>query len=146
MSTEKQTVGSLLRAQREALHMDLDAVCRKTYIRRTYLEAIEAGDYKAVGDPVYARGFIRNFAEAVGLDGLRLTRMFNEEINAASSASVAAPSEEIMEQKRAGGADVRVAGRGRRRGGRRPFTRLEWAILFLGALAVAFFWIWLLYL
>lgn len=84
-----ESVGAILKAQREQNQMDLDAVCRKTYIRQSYLDAIERGEYKVIGDPVYVKGFIRNYAQAVGLDGDAMVRQFNAEIHAASGISIA---------------------------------------------------------
>lgn len=142
----QESVGALLKAQREQNQMDIDAVCRKTYIRRTYLEAIENGDYQAVGDMVYVKGFIRNYAQAVGLSGDEMVQRFNREMNVSAGAAVAEKEKTAAGKKKKKPSEIRVAGRGRRQSGRRPFTRIEWAILLAGAVLVALFWIWLLYL
>ncbi len=142
----KESAGALLKAQREQLEMDLEAVCRRTYIRQSYLEAIERGEYRAIGDPVYVRGFIRNYAGAVGLDGDALVRLFNEEMDAGSSVAVASGRNDETEEKAARVPSAVRTGKRGRRSGRRPFTLLEWSILLIAAALVAAFWIWLLYL
>lgn len=56
--------------------MDLDDVERRTKIRKKYLEALEDGDWSVLPGEVYARGFVRSYAECVGLDGLELLEKY----------------------------------------------------------------------
>lgn len=63
-----QEFGELLRNAREAQGMTLEEVEKVTKIRRKYLEAIENGDVSEMPGEVQLRGFIRNYAAAVGLD------------------------------------------------------------------------------
>lgn len=63
-----QEIGGLLRDAREAQGMTLEDVERVTKIRRRYLGAIENGDFSQVPGEVQLRGFMRNYAAAVGLD------------------------------------------------------------------------------
>lgn len=63
-----QEIGDLLREARESRGMSLEDVENATMIRRKYLEAIESGDASQVPGEVQLRGFIRNYAAAVGLD------------------------------------------------------------------------------
>jgi hypothetical protein len=55
-------------AAREARGIDLLRAERETKIRRTYLAALERGDYAALPGAVYVRGFLRNYATYLGLD------------------------------------------------------------------------------
>ncbi len=57
-----------LLAARETKGVDLVRAERETKIRRTYLAAMERGDWAALPAPVYARGFLRNYATYLGLD------------------------------------------------------------------------------
>ena len=59
----------LLREAREARGMSLADVSEITKIRSKYLEAIERGEFAAIPGEVYLKGFIRNYADCVGLDG-----------------------------------------------------------------------------
>ncbi|HEX2435086.1 MAG TPA: helix-turn-helix domain-containing protein [Solirubrobacterales bacterium] len=61
-------VGSVLKQTRERRGIDLDTVERETKIRSKYLRAIEDEDWDALPGPAYARGFIRAYAELLGLD------------------------------------------------------------------------------
>jgi transcriptional regulator with XRE-family HTH domain len=61
-------LGERLVAAREARGIDLLRAERETKIRRTYLAALERGDYAALPGAVYVRGFLRNYATYLGLD------------------------------------------------------------------------------
>lgn len=61
-------VGDALRAARESRGLTLEQVEKATRIRRVFLEAIEEDRFDELPAPVYARGFIRNYARLVGLD------------------------------------------------------------------------------
>jgi cytoskeletal protein RodZ len=67
-------IGEKLRAAREAKHISLQEIQEITKIRRRYLEAIETGATEVIPGEVYRRGFIINYANAVGLDGEELLR------------------------------------------------------------------------
>lgn len=61
-------LGQQLREARLQKGMSLDDVQEMTKIRKRYLEAIEAGDYKVLPGSFYVRAFIKTYAEAVGLN------------------------------------------------------------------------------
>jgi hypothetical protein len=62
-------IGRSLRDARRQLGVDLDAAQRATRIRRRYLEAIEEERFELLPAPAYARGFLREYADFLGLDG-----------------------------------------------------------------------------
>ncbi|MEF2965141.1 helix-turn-helix domain-containing protein [Paenibacillus sp. M1] len=61
-------LGQKLKEARLARGLSLDDVQEMTKIRKRYLEAIEAGDYKVLPGSFYVRAFIKTYAEAVGVD------------------------------------------------------------------------------
>ncbi|MBX5464729.1 MAG: helix-turn-helix domain-containing protein, partial [Clostridia bacterium] len=63
-----ETVGSILRQRREALGLSLEEVQNRTKIRIRYLDALERGDYALLPGEVYARGFLRAYAEVLEID------------------------------------------------------------------------------
>jgi cytoskeleton protein RodZ len=63
-----ETAGQLLRAAREASGQTLEDVARVTRIRPGQLAALEADNYAALPSLTQARGFIKNYAEHLGLD------------------------------------------------------------------------------
>src|SRR5579884_2548573 len=62
-------IGPSLRDARRQRGIDLDAAQRATHICRRYLEAIEDERFDLLPAPPYARGFLREYAEYLGLDG-----------------------------------------------------------------------------
>lgn len=81
-STEQQRVeklaqiGSTLRLKRQEKKLSLDQVAAETRIRLPYLEAIEAGDLDELPEPIYIQGFIKQYAEVLGLNGTELANSF----------------------------------------------------------------------
>lgn len=79
-------VGSLLQASRLRLGHDLRFVSKTLHIRYIYLEAIEAGRYEELPGAVYVIGFMRSYADFLGLDSEEVVRRSKDEI-ASQSAS-----------------------------------------------------------
>jgi cytoskeletal protein RodZ len=65
---EPTKLGTVLRTAREARFIDLARVERDTKIRVRYLAALERGDYRDLPEPIYTRGFLRNYGLYLGLD------------------------------------------------------------------------------
>ncbi len=70
-------VGAQLHAARDAKSMSVDAVCQQTRMSRPIVLAIEAERWQDLPGDFYARGFIRLYAESVGLDGDRIVESFD---------------------------------------------------------------------
>ena len=62
-------IGSQLRAAREAKGLTLEQAYKSTRIKAAYLEAIEANRIDALPGLVQARGFVRSYANYLGIDG-----------------------------------------------------------------------------
>lgn len=73
------TVGTLLCATRMRLGKDLQQVAEILHIRYTYLVAIEDARYEDLPGQAYAIGFVRAYADHLGLDGDEVVRRFKEE-------------------------------------------------------------------
>ncbi len=65
---EDSSVGRLLRRAREEGHIDLNEAVEATRIRRYYLEALEKEQWGKLPSPVFIKGFLRAYAEFLGLD------------------------------------------------------------------------------
>jgi cytoskeleton protein RodZ len=72
-------IGRLLRETRESYQQDIATVAQQLRIRSVYLRAIEEGNYQALPGSTYAVGFVRTYAEYLGLDPLELVRRFRDE-------------------------------------------------------------------
>ncbi|MGE0120382.1 MAG: helix-turn-helix domain-containing protein [Dongiaceae bacterium] len=72
-------VGELMRLTRERLGHELQSVANQLRIRLSYLEAIEEGRFRDLPGTTYAVGFVRSYADYLGLDGADIVRRFREE-------------------------------------------------------------------
>lgn len=79
MTGKTGEVGRLLKAAREETRQNLRDVAERLRIRYQFLEAIEEGRYQDLPGAAYATGFVRAYAEYLGLDGLEIARRFKEE-------------------------------------------------------------------
>jgi cytoskeleton protein RodZ len=61
-------LGERLRQQRLAMGVSLQHISEKTRIGSRYLEALEAGQFKQLPGAIFARSFVRQYAELVGID------------------------------------------------------------------------------
>ncbi|HAV76584.1 MAG TPA: hypothetical protein DCX53_04440, partial [Anaerolineae bacterium] len=62
------TIGQRLKTAREEKHLTFEKVFQATRIRTSYLQALESDDLSSMPSPVQARGYLRNYAEFLGLD------------------------------------------------------------------------------
>lgn len=66
------SIGEELHRERVRRGLTFKDVEQVLHIRSAYLEAIEDGNFKLIPGHVYTKGFIRNYANYLGLDGQRL--------------------------------------------------------------------------
>lgn len=69
-------VGAYLREMRKEKGTAIDEVANQIFIRPALVEAIETGDWETLPEPVFVQGFIRRYAEYLGLDGREVARKF----------------------------------------------------------------------
>ena len=63
-----KTVGSILKEARTARNITLAQTEEATKIRLKFLKAIESDDYSGLPSLSYAKGFVKNYSEYLGLD------------------------------------------------------------------------------
>ena len=78
-SAPTSRVGAELRAARDRIGWGLPDVAAGLRIRLPYLEAIEAGRLSDLPGNAYALGFVRSYAQALGLDPDEIARRFRAE-------------------------------------------------------------------
>jgi len=61
-------VGQTLRDAREAQGLSVEDVANRLRLMHRQIDAMETGDFASLGQPVFARGFVRNYARLLGLD------------------------------------------------------------------------------
>lgn len=64
----KESVGYLLKRTREVREIELEEVSKKTKISVRFLQAIEEGRYHILPGDVFVKGFIRAYAQFLGLN------------------------------------------------------------------------------
>ncbi len=62
---------------REKKGIRIEEVAAKTNIRLYFLQALDEGKFSELPEPVYVQGFIRRYADILGLDGQALAKSFN---------------------------------------------------------------------
>ena len=75
-----ETVGQDLRAARLRRGDDLATVSRSLKIRKDHLEALEEDRLEALPGRTYAIGFVRSYADYLGLDSVQCVERFKAEI------------------------------------------------------------------
>ena len=96
-------IGSSLREARTRRKLELSQIEQDTRIRSKYLAALEDDRFEVLPGPAYTKGFLRTYADYLGLDGQRFVDEYNARF---------APEEELP------AAPVRVGSQG---GARRPW-------------------------
>ena len=81
MVTELQasTVGAKLKEARRALGRDINSIADEICVRVRHLEALEDDNHDNLPPQTYAVGFVRSYANALGLDPDHLSRQFKSE-------------------------------------------------------------------
>ncbi len=69
-------IGAFLRQTREQQRRSLEEMAARTMIRWRQLYALEEGKIQYLPEPVYIKGFILRYAEALGLDGNEIASEF----------------------------------------------------------------------
>jgi cytoskeleton protein RodZ len=71
-----QRIGAHLRTVRQEQGLSLDILANQIFIRPALLQALETGREDQLPEPVFIQGFIRRYAEALGLDGKAIAQEF----------------------------------------------------------------------
>src|ERR1700748_2011949 len=75
-----ETVGQDLRAARQRRGDDLASVSRALKIRKDHLEALEEDRFEQLPGRAYAIGFVRSYADYLGIDPVQSVERFKMEI------------------------------------------------------------------
>jgi flagellar biosynthesis protein FlhG len=84
--------GPLLRQIREAIGVELREIAERSKIGMAYLHALEGELFQKLPAPVYVRGFLAEYARALGLDAERVKQTYLQRYRAARGPS-AEPSD-----------------------------------------------------
>ncbi len=83
------TLGEMLRERRQEHRWTLEEVAQRTRIRREYLQALEEDRFELLPADVQARGYVRNYALALGMDAAQALALYQQQRGAPELASIA---------------------------------------------------------
>lgn len=75
------TAGECLKRKREELNISIKDVSEKINIKISYLKNLENSNYEELPPDVYVRGFIKSYAQFVGIDSEKMAEIYNREKN-----------------------------------------------------------------
>ncbi|MDT8423875.1 MAG: helix-turn-helix transcriptional regulator [Desulfuromonadales bacterium] len=120
MMTTDLAIGTTLEERRTTLGLSLDEIAAKTRIRREYLAALEAEDYTKLPGTTFVTGFLRNYADFLGLDADRMVAAYISQRDASATDSVPPPRQEVL-----------------------PRWRIHFVVVVLSALLLVGYWFFL---
>lgn len=74
-----RNISEVLKEERERKGLSLDDVVEKTRIKKNFLIAIEKGNFTALPSESYALGFVKNYAQLLGINQDRASALFRRE-------------------------------------------------------------------
>jgi cytoskeleton protein RodZ len=92
---EPQSVGELLGAGRGLAGLSIADVANRLRMSVKQIDALERGDYSAIPSGTFLRGFVRNYAKAVGVDietALRVLERTHTDALAVAASPIVAPA------------------------------------------------------
>lgn len=101
-------LGTRLKEARMAKGYSLEDLQEITKIQKRYLSAIEEGNFSVMPGAFYVRAFIKQYAEAVGLDANEILETYKSEIPANKAAEAAGTVSTAIQQPK-GGTNQRTA-------------------------------------
>jgi cytoskeleton protein RodZ len=101
-------IGDVLKRTRARRKIDIQTVEQQTKIRTKYLRALENEEWDVLPGPAYAKGFLRTYAQFLGLDGDALIDEYRRTVETASHADQAYGfPEPVLERRRRPGGEPR---------------------------------------
>jgi transcriptional regulator with XRE-family HTH domain len=92
-TVETITAGYCLRRRRDEMQLSLKEIGQRLGIKEEYLNNLESGNYKDLPPQVYVRGFIKSYADLLGIDGGQLIKIYNREMSFLSEDAGEKPAE-----------------------------------------------------
>ncbi len=101
-------IGEVLKRTRTRHKIDIRTVEQQTKIRIKYLRALENEEWDVLPGPAYAKGFLRTYAQFLGLDANALVDEYRRTVEAALDADRAFGfTEPVLERRRRPGEEPR---------------------------------------
>lgn len=93
-------LGQILRNKREERGITLKDVETVLSIRVKYLEALELGNYTIIPGEVYVKGFLRNYANYLGLNAEEMVQLYKKEQQPSANTEIEMTEEQAADPER----------------------------------------------
>ncbi len=93
-------IGETLTEARRRAGLDLATVADRTKIRSRYLEALEGERWDELPSRAYGKGFLRTYAELLGLDAETLVDEYRRQVEAGEEQSMHPLGDAVLESRR----------------------------------------------
>lgn len=80
-----QTLGDFLSKKREAKNISLEQASHDLLIKKDQLESLETGQWQKLPEPTFVSGFIKNYADYLGLDSKLALALYRREFDPAKA-------------------------------------------------------------
>jgi cytoskeleton protein RodZ len=107
--SHRESVSAVLRRAREKHGQDVRTVAQVLRIRQAYLEALESGSYDKLPGNAYALGFLRTYAEYLGLNANNIVDRFKDEVQGPERHTELIFPEPVIEGRIPGGAIILIS-------------------------------------
>lgn len=121
-----KNIGDIFKERRKEMNISLKEAENATSIRMAYLQAIEDGEMQKLISPVYAHGFLRQYAIFLGVDGEKIIKD-NPEVFHKTQAQEFSYGIGTLEVRGNPGANIKW------------FPNAIWIVVFIGMLVSAWF-------
>ncbi len=74
-------LGEYLKKSRKEKGISLEVLEEKTKIRKRYLQAIENGRFDLIPGQIYLKGFLKSYADAIGLNSTEILQTYKNELD-----------------------------------------------------------------
>ena len=97
-------IGEVLKQARARTGLEMRTVEERTKIRIKYLRALEDEEWDALPNSAYAKGFLRTYAQLLGLDGEALADAYRRQVEGGRSDPAYPLGDQVLEAKPTAGA------------------------------------------
>lgn len=135
-------IGQKLKSARESQGLSLADIYQRTKIPINHLQSIDTGNTDELPEPVYVSGFIRRYAECVGLNGQALSDEYKSQVDSNGNGAgrahraiagepviIAAPSSRAVKIDQSGPSVFKTMG-----------VSVFWIVVILGLITFLFWW------
>lgn len=103
-NTGQLQIGKVLKEARTRAGLDVAAIEQRTKIRTRYLRALENEEWDALPGPAYAKGWLRTYAQVLGLDAEALVDEYRRQVEGGRHTVAYPLGDQVLERRhRAGG-------------------------------------------